>query len=199
MECDLGWEVHPSGHLRSGKMPPLTVPIRLGHKTVTVFLDTGSSVSLVRAHLIPLTQPVLRYTDVAGTNQQVCRWPVVQMLLTYNTTTYRVEVLKVDDLPFPVLLGRDAPAFDTLVHSSLPRLAAVMDEEEQPGSSRVCVDDPKMQTLTWDTDKDFLRRQETAPILSLARDNIAIEEGQMLDVRRAARLPRFEKVRRILW
>lgn len=70
----------------------------------------------------------MRYNDVAGVYRQVCQWPVVHMLLTYNNTTFNMEILKVDDLPFPVLLGRDAPAFGTLLCSALPRLTAAMDD-----------------------------------------------------------------------
>lgn len=119
--------------------------------------------------------------------------------LTYNNATYSVEVLKVENLPFPILLGRDMPAFGTLVRSSLPRLAAVMDEEEQPGCSGVQMDEPQMQPPAWDADKDFLRMKETNPTLMFAKANIVIEDDQTLDACKAARLPRFEKVRGVLW
>lgn len=57
----------------------------------------------------------------------------MHILLTYNKTTHKVEVLKVYDLPFPVLLGRDAPAFSTLIRSALPQMAVIVDEEERQG------------------------------------------------------------------
>lgn len=66
MECDLGWEVHTSECLWIGKNLPMMVPICFGQKTVTTLLDNGSSVSLVRAYMVPPAQPFLRYTDVAG-------------------------------------------------------------------------------------------------------------------------------------
>lgn len=111
MECDMGWEIHPPSRIQTGKIPPLTLPIKLGQKIITALIDTGSSVSLVRAYLIPASQPVVRYADVAGVYRNFCRWPVVRVPLTYNNNTYSVEVLKVNNLPFPALLGRDAPAF----------------------------------------------------------------------------------------
>lgn len=82
MECDIGWKVHPPSQMKSGKAPPLTIPVRLGLKTLTAMLDTGSSVSLVRAHLIPSSIPILRYTNLAGVYRHVCRWPVVKVSLT---------------------------------------------------------------------------------------------------------------------
>lgn len=66
MECDISWEVHPSGRVQSDKPPPLTVPVRIGQKTVTALLDTGSTVSLILAHLVPQDQPILHYSAVAG-------------------------------------------------------------------------------------------------------------------------------------
>lgn len=87
MECDIGWEVHPSGRMHSGKAPPLTMPIRLGQKTVMALLD--SSVSLIRAHLVPPGLMTVQYTKVAGVCRQVCRWPVMRMALTYNNTIWR--------------------------------------------------------------------------------------------------------------
>lgn len=79
MECDIGWEIRPSSQFHPRKNPPLTIPVQLGHKTVTALLDTGSLVSLIWAHLVPQERPILRYTTVAGIYRQVCRWPVVQM------------------------------------------------------------------------------------------------------------------------
>lgn len=163
-------------------------------------LDTGSPISLVRAHLISSTHLIVRYTDMAIIYQHVCHWPVMKIPLTCNNNTYSVEVLKVDDLPFPILLGRDTPAFGVLVHSTLPRLTAVLHEKEQPGPSGVQPGEPSMEPLMWETDADFLRLQGTDPTLAFVRDNIAIEEGQIQDYRWATQLPRFKKVRgALLW
>lgn len=93
-------------------------------------LDTGSSVSLIRAHLVPATYPTIKYTELAGVYRQVHRWPVVQVPLTCNNKVCQVEVLKVNDLPFPILLGQDAPAFGDLVRSTLPQLTALSHKSE---------------------------------------------------------------------
>lgn len=84
MRDRIGWEVHPLDHTQMNKPPPLTVPVQLGKKTVTALLDMGSSVSLVRAHLVLQDRPVLRYTSLASVYRQVCLWPVVQLALGYN-------------------------------------------------------------------------------------------------------------------
>lgn len=53
--------------------------------------------------------------------------------MTYNNNTHVVEVLKVDDLPFLILLGRDAPTFGALIRAALRCLTAVLQEDEPTG------------------------------------------------------------------
>lgn len=171
LQCDIGWEIHLSSHLCPGKTLPLTVLVRLGHKTVTALLDTGSSVSLIRAHLIPQDRLILRYTAVAGVYRQVCRWPVVQMSLGYNNTTYSLDILKVDDLPFPVLFGRDTPAFDVLIRAALPRLTKATSDNEVPGSIKPVTDEQPLDTTSGGEHDEFLKAQETE------------SKGRMLDAR----------------
>lgn len=151
--------------------------------------------SLIRAHLVHPNQPILRYTDVVVVYRKVCHWLVMRIPLTYNNSSYWVVVLKADDLLFPILLGRDAPAFDVLMHSALPRLAAIMDDDEKPGPSRKPVDEPPLQTQPWDTGNKFLRAQETGPMLTSVRDNIAIDDGQVLDAHRPEQ-PGYRGLRR---
>lgn len=114
MERDIGWDVYPTGCARAGWNPPLTVPIHIGQRLVMALLNTGSSISMIRALLVPQDRLVLQYSTVAGIHQQVRRWPMVHMRLGYNDHTQGLVILKVDDLPFPVLLQRDAPAFSSL-------------------------------------------------------------------------------------
>lgn len=103
-------------------------------------LDTGSLISIVRAHPIPQDRPVLQYTSVAWVYRQVCKWPVVKMSLGYNNNIYQLEVLKVDDLLFPILFSRGAPAFGILVRAALPRLTALVSDDEEPGLSNAPAD-----------------------------------------------------------
>lgn len=59
--------------------------------------------------------------------------------------------------------------------------------------------EPLLLMQAWDTDDEFLWMQEMDPTLASARNNIAIDDGQMLDARCAVHLPRFKKVREALW
>lgn len=133
------------------------VPVKLGQKVVTALLDTGSSASLVRAHLVPASLPILRYADIAGVYRNICRRPVVKLPLTYSGVTHTVEVLKVDYLPFPVLLGRDTPGFAHLVRTVLAPTTAILVEDEQPGPSGLAEQAETLPSTNWDTDEDFLR------------------------------------------
>lgn len=67
-ECVIGWEVHPTGQMKAARKPPppLIIPIRIGQHAVTALLDTGSSVPMVQAHLVPKLQPTLRLTTIVG-------------------------------------------------------------------------------------------------------------------------------------
>lgn len=132
----MGWEIHPPRKGASSKTPPLTVLVQLGQRTITAMLDTGSSVSLVRAHLIPASYPTIKYTEITGVYRKVRRWPVVRVPLTYNNKLQQVEVLKVDDLPFPLLLGRDAPDFGDLMRAALLHVTALSKEVDDRDGGR---------------------------------------------------------------
>lgn len=204
MECDKGWEIHPASSPRPNKPPPLTVPVWVGQRTVMPLLDMGSLVSLIRAHLVPLSEPVLRYTEVAGAYRQVHRWPVVRMSLGYNGSCYSFEIVKFDDLPFPVLLGWDAPEFGVLFRAALPQQNAIYSDEEEPGPSDAGRRDmPNVgkpcDPIACGGDDSFRRAQEADPTLTKVREEISIIDGQGRDARRAGRVPRFEKEGGLLW
>lgn len=97
------------------------------------------------------------------------------------------------------MLGRDAPDFEKLVRSTLPRLSAVLLGEEQTGTSEDPPDGSLAETLRWDAEARFLELQVSDPTLTVARDNITIEEGQILDERRAVRVLQFEKETGTIW
>lgn len=68
MECDIGWEVHPMGRAKADHNPPLPFPVRLGRRVVTALLDTGSSVLMIRAHLVPDNRSTLLWMAFAEVN-----------------------------------------------------------------------------------------------------------------------------------
>lgn len=195
MQCDIGWEGHPTGQIH----PPLMASVWLGRRTVTALLDTGSSVSLIRAHLVPQGQPVLCYTMLAGIYSQVCRWPVVRLPLVYNSTAYWLDILKVDDLRFPKLLGRDTPEFDVLLRQALPHVSVALDDQEVPSPSQAPLVVEPLDSSPWGRDDEFIQAQGTDPTLARIQEDMAVSEGQVMDARKADRLPHFEKVRGALW
>lgn len=132
IEFDIGWEVHPTGWAKADHNPPLTLPVHQGCHLITALLDTGSSVSMIRAHLVPGDRPPLRWTAIAGVNRQICTWPMIKLTLWYARKPHTFDILKVDDLPFPILLGSDALEFGPLVQAAIREVAAA-DEEPPPG------------------------------------------------------------------
>lgn len=110
-----------------------------------------------------------------------------------------MEVLKLDDLPFPVLLGCDAPGFHHLVRTALTLTTAILEKEEQSGRSSLSERAKTLLFANWDTEKEFLRAEETDPTLASIRFHVAKEESEVVDYRRANCIPHFEKVRGTLW
>lgn len=45
---------------------------------------------------------------------------MVRMTMAYNNNVYTLDILKVEDLLFPVLLGRDAPSVGDLLRTTIP-------------------------------------------------------------------------------
>lgn len=80
------------------------------------------------------------------------------MRFGYNIHTDGLDILKVDDLPFPVLLGHDGPTFSSLVSAALLEVAAT-EEEQQPGSSIECGEAPPLSPDPWEEDADFQQVQ----------------------------------------
>lgn len=72
---------------------------------------------------------MIRLTTVSGVHRQLHQWPVVHMIPFYNKKAHVLDILKMYELPFPVLLGRDAPGFGELVRAALQDVAFVEDEE----------------------------------------------------------------------
>lgn len=200
MECEIAWEVHPYDHSRLNKPPPMMVPVQLGKRTVTALLNMGSFVSLVRAHLVPQDHSVLLYITLAGVYQCVCQWPVVQLTLGYNGQTHLMDMLKVDDLSFPVLLSHNAPDFDVLLRDALPpaTTAGSKDEEARP-SNMDSDNDGTPGAVGWSINAEFQAAQSTDPTLEAAPQALALKEDIVVDEHQAGRLLRSEQVRGILW
>lgn len=146
----------PPGPFCHNKPPPLTQLVRLGKKVVAALLDTSSSVSLIQTHLVPQDCPILRYTTVASVYRQVCRCMVVWMTIGYNGQFYSMDTLKVDDLLFPMLLGRDAPDFDILLCDAISTVSATVSDDDKAGPSGLGDDTDLMPGVTgWKVNTAF--------------------------------------------
>lgn len=87
---------------------------------------------------MPPGQPVLRYSTVAGVYRQTRRWAVVKLSVGYNGHIYSMGILKVDYLPFPILLGRDAPDFEKVLRNAMEATSiSVSEGDAEAGPSGV--------------------------------------------------------------
>lgn len=81
------------------------------------------------------------------------------MTVWYDNQVQMFDLLKVDDLPFPVLLGQDAPGFAALVQKAMQEVAEedVATDKETPEHEHSDGPIPS----TWVLDPQFLQAQKT--------------------------------------
>lgn len=116
------------GRAKADHNSPFSIPVHLGRRVIMALLNTGSSISMIRAHLVPDNRPTFRWTAVTGVNRYVCTWPVIELTLWYAKMPHVFEILKVDNLPFRILLRRDVLGFGSLDQTAIQEVAAA-DEE----------------------------------------------------------------------
>lgn len=145
--------------------------------------------------------------------RQIYRWPVVRIPLGYHGQVYVMDILKVPDLPFPVLLAWDAPNFGMLLKGALPPIFAALSDDEEAGPSGLgnydvddagpsssYVDDGTSPSATgWSIDTAFQTAQSTNRTLESVRRTLAVKKGIVVDEQRARHLPCFEQEKDILW
>lgn len=73
---------------------------------------------MMRVHLVPEGLPTLQWTTVSGVHRQLDQLPVVHMILFYNNWAQALHILKVEELPFPVL-GHGAPCLRELIRTAI--------------------------------------------------------------------------------
>ncbi|XP_067293545.1 uncharacterized protein [Pseudorasbora parva] len=101
--------------------PPRGAPrseVKLNGRPVLALLDSGSSVSLVQAAILPPqrnSKTQLPITCVHGDTRYV---PARRVTISAGPGTWPLEVGIVKDLPVAVLLGRDWPGFEELLQTS---------------------------------------------------------------------------------
>lgn len=138
---------------------------------------------MVCTHLVTKNHPILCLTAVFGVHRQVHRWPVVQKNMWYGNQAQTFNVLKVGELPFPVLLGCNAPGFGTLVKSAIHDVA-IVEEEELPEIEDDSPDhDPNAFHTSWAAGPQFLRAQQSDNSLDQLFEAIVVSEGAPLEQR----------------
>ncbi|KAL8219235.1 UNVERIFIED_CONTAM: hypothetical protein K2H54_015098 [Gekko kuhli] len=116
MDCDAAWEwAMPSWEGLRG-WGPFTVVVRIFGKDVTALLDSGSSISMVRADLVPTHLQPCQWTRIHCFARHRHQWPVFRTLLLIEGGPQLQELAAVPALPYPVLLGRDLYGFRLLLH-----------------------------------------------------------------------------------
>lgn len=98
--------------------------------------------------------------------------------LGYNNRLHQLDMLKVDNLPFPILLGHDDPAFITLVQAAHATTAT--NDEEEPGPSEP-FNEPFDNATPGSTDSSFQKAQDEHPMMPRIQEDIAKRDDELLD------------------
>ncbi|MGL5295240.1 MAG: retropepsin-like aspartic protease, partial [Aeromonas sp.] len=101
---------------------PLGAPTRtvhVGKRPYRALLDSGSTITLVQPAVvrqIPESKATVPITCVHGDTRNV---PARRVTITGEPETWQVEVGIVQELPVPVVLGRDWPGFEKLLAATV--------------------------------------------------------------------------------
>lgn len=119
------------------------------------------------------------------------------MILCYNKQAHILDILKVDELPFPVLLDHDTAGFGTLVQNAIHDVDFVEDEEMPSGS----MDSPtgKTSQTAWAVDPIFLQTQQEDDTLDCLCEEVVIIDGNPVEQLQASWYPHLELRKGTLW
>lgn len=92
-----------------------------------------------------------------------------------------MDILKVDDLPFPVLHNRDAPDYDVLLRGALSPASSTLNNDDKAGPSGLGDDDDMVPSTTgWSVDAGFQVAQSTYPMLEPVRRTLAVKDDVVI-------------------
>lgn len=105
MECDMSidWVMHTSA--RPGWPAPLLEEVFWNGQRYEALTDTGSSITMVRATIIPDGLPLVRTANITCFHGHTEQCLVVQIILRYGGRDHLVEVARVQRLPYAFLMG----------------------------------------------------------------------------------------------
>lgn len=118
MECDTGWDLALPATTSTPCWPAFTAKIILAGLRREALLDSGSTISMVRANLVLPDLPMLRWTHILCFSNHPHKWSIKPIPTTVAGWPVILEAVCVTQLPYPALLGRDFPAFRTLLHEA---------------------------------------------------------------------------------
>lgn len=95
------------------------------------------------------------------------------MTLWYGNQPHVFELLKVDDLPFPVLLGRDAPGFLALVQTAVQKVAVAEEDLDVAVGTLSQAEGYDPGQSVWVLDSLLLQEQQTDDTLNQLREDLA--------------------------
>lgn len=205
MECDLSWVAVSTCPQKPRRKPQLMAKVLLGKQRLTAFLDSGSSISMIWSHLLPAALPVLGWACVSCLHCHTQRMLIVWTCLRYAGRHQELNVVRAKDLPWPLLLDRDAPDFMNLLRQvTAEEQVWAADDDPKEGTSRGSGGADTAHPTTrpgdaWLRDAKFHQAQEDDPFLWRLRQSIAVDDGQVKDVRRAGCLPQIEQVQGLWW
>lgn len=117
----------------------------------------------------------------------------------YASRSHTFEILNVENLPFPILLGKDAPGFGSLVQTALQEVTAAVEEQLNGGEEPSSNQGPEPNPPDWTTDPYFLQAQKDDVTQERLWDDRAVIEGTPIDQSRASQYPHIEICHGLLW
>nr|XP_025040586.1 uncharacterized protein LOC112545836 [Pelodiscus sinensis] len=164
-------------------------------RPVTALVDSGLSVTLIRADLVPQSQSEGEPIRMRCVHGDVRAYPTAQVHLTGGGQDLLWKVGKARDLPYPLLIGRDWPGFGALLQSRTPLMPqgqAVeyrgQGQDREPRGGAIC--------LKVGMEPDFLMEQRMDPSLQKAWDQATATGGTEQGPDRPAQGPQFQMPRR---
>lgn len=94
---------------------------------------------MVHSHLLPASLPVLGWAWVSCLYRHVQRLPIVRTQVCYTGALHDLKLIRAEELPWPLLLGRDTPHFASLLRQATQEetvWATDDDPEEGPFGER---------------------------------------------------------------
>lgn len=112
---------------------------------------------MLHSMLAPKAISVIHQTTVKGIYHQMLQCLVIRFCLHCQRQDHQIQVLLTDEFPYPLLLGRNAPPFTTLVQLAIQKAVNPMNDPEEGLSSGLHGPTPSnyLTTAVWSKDPTF--------------------------------------------